>query len=817
MAYQVLGSDQLRRSYASDKPVAQTAASSADAAHPPPRNKKGADTDLHQPRATQALLFGMNIDGPGYNVYALGSPRSGMTEFVLSTLGDVARHQPASSDLCYVANLEKPSEPVPLILPAGLGRRVREDITNLLSNLATTIQSNFSSDEFRNRMNEILDTYRQRQEQDQEELRKEALGMNLAMLPTPNGFAFAPQKDGSVLSSDDIEKISDEERETYAKSVEKLSEKLRSRLIEYPALQQEILRKQRSFAEASAKNILSTLTSQLRSRYQAHSTVIAHIDAISDHLLRNIQTLLALGAHDNGTAFESGILPDQLKTYEVNLLLDRTVEDHAPVVYESNPSIENLVGKLEHRIEFGMPVSDYSLIRPGALHKANGGYLVLDIERVLNKPYAWEALKRALGDGFIRIESVNQLLGMSYSVSLDPGPVPLSVKVILLGPRWIYHILRQHDSDFDAQFKVLADFADEVDWTDANQLAYEDELQQFTKRANLKPLSPEALGRVLEHGSRLVADQERLTAHTEELFDLVREADSFANTDKSEQIHQSHVNDAIAARIYRVDRVKDLVLRHIERGQTVVSTQGRCVGQVNGLSVMQLGKLVFGQPSRITATARIGRGEVIDIERESKLGGNIHSKAVMIVANFIGYQYAREQPLSLHASLVFEQSYGGIEGDSASVAEVCALLSAITDMPLRQDIAITGSMDQHGTVQAIGGVNEKIEGFFEVCNSSELTGTQGVLIPASNADNLMLRHEVIEAVERGAFQIVTMTRIEDALAVMFGEHGSPMNINSIEDTIKQRLKHFYQLWQKAQRSGQQNNDFDSGGEDDEAN
>lgn len=785
MAYQELTSSQLRRTYT---PAAQ-------------QEPTQDDTDLHQPRALQALDFGMKMKGPGYNVYALGSPRNGMRDFVLSNLEELAASAPVASDICYVANLEKSSEPVSIELPAGLGKRVREDVKHLLSNLTTTIKATFNSEEFRNQMNEILDSLRLRQEKDNEELREEALAMNLIMLSTPNGFAFAPQKDGKVLSNEEMEKVSKEDSETYSKSMDELTEKLRSRLMEYPAFQQDILKQQRAFAEDAAKQVLGSLTSQFRSRYRSHTAIIDHVDAISNHLLANIDMLIALGADESNSGSGTEMMPDQLKGYEINLLLDRSDERQAPVVYESNPSLENLVGKLEHRMEYGMPVTDYSLIRPGALHRANGGYLVLDVERLLNKPFAWEALKRALSDGCIRIESVNQLLSMSYSVSLDPAPVPLNVKVILLGPRQIYHLLRRYDSDFDSEFKVLADFADEISWSEDNEQAYENELHEFVSREQLKALTSEAMGSIIEHGSRLVSDRKHLTAHTEELFDLVREADSFAGDEEAIEITDKHVNMAIAARIYRVDRIKELVLRSIERGQTVVSTQGSRVGQINGLSVMQLGKLVFGQPSRITATARLGRGEVIDIERESKLGGNIHTKAVMIVSNFIGYRYAREQPLSLHASLVFEQSYGGIEGDSASIAEVCALLSALTDIPIRQDVAVTGSMDQHGAVQAIGGVNEKVEGFFEVCNADGLSGSQGVLVPASNTDNLMLRQEVIEAVEDGKFHVHTMTDVNDALAIMFGSEGKPADVAWVEQKIKDRLKQLYELWQTAQSAG----------------
>jgi predicted ATP-dependent protease len=373
----------------------------------------------------------------------------------------------------------------------------------------------------------------------------------------------------------------------------------------------------------------------------------------------------------------------------------------------------------------------------------------------------------------VRVESVSQLLNMAYSVSLDPEPVPLALKVVLMGDRHIYQLLRAYDSDFDNLFKIVADFDDYVPWDDVHQREYAVMLAGVVKASAIRHLSAGAVASALEHSSRLVEDRRRLSARVKDMEDILREADQLAAADGADMIDDRHVDDVILRRAYRVDRIRELVHESITRGITLVDTSGSKVGQINGLSVVQIGKLTFGQPSRITATSRLGRGELIDIEREAKLGGKIHSKAVMIVANFIGARYAREHPLSLHASLVFEQSYGGIEGDSASIAEVCALISAIIDRPLRQDLAVTGSMDQHGAAQAIGGVNEKIEGFFDVCRVQGLTGTQGVLIPQGNLDNLMLRQDVVDAVTEGRFHVCAMRTVDDAMATLFAAPGAP--------------------------------------------
>lgn len=752
--------------------------------------------DLAQPRALEALEFAMGMRGAGYNVYALGDAQTGMHARLLECLHRIAGARPVPEDLCFVANFEKPTEPVAMALPRGVGRRVRDDVNHLLISLTSLIPAAFSSDEFRAQVDELNATLQRRQRQDSTELSEQAQEHGLVMLPTPGGFIFAPAANGEVLETEQFSKLDAQEKQRIADAIEQMNEKLRARLQAYPSFQEELIRQQRDLAETTARRVLASLTAALRERYHRHEAVIAHLNAIGSNLLENVDKLLMLNSLN--MPGRPATSPEELfREYQVNLVVDRSDDVGAPVVYESNPSLENLVGKLDHRLEYGMPVSDFSMIRAGALHRANGGYLVLDAERLLSKPFAWEALKRALFDECIRIESVSQLLSMAYSVSLAPSPFKLQLKVVLLGPRHIHHLLRQYDSDYSSLFKVAADFWDEVQWNESNERAYRDLLEAFARDHDLLPLSTDALAELIEYGGRLVQDQRHLSAYTEALCDMVREADHVARAHNVQSIRRADVLSASRQRELRVGRLKELVLRNIERGFTVIKTRGRAVGQVNGLSVVQLGRLVFGQPSRITATARIGSGDVIDIERESKLGGNIHSKAVLIVSNFVGYRYAKEQPLSLHASLVFEQSYGGIEGDSASVAEVCALLSAIVDLPLRQDLAITGSMDQHGAVQAIGGVNEKIEGYFDVCNADGLTGSQGVVIPASNEDNLMLNDEVIAAVESGTFHIYSIKAVDDAIALMFGTPDQPAVVSEIDAQIRTRLADLHALWKRS--------------------
>jgi predicted ATP-dependent protease len=755
---------------------------------------------LGQLRAEHALDFAMNMRFEGYNLYALGAPQIGMHDFVRERLQAAAGQASPPDDWCYLNNFDDPSSPHVCRLPTGLGRRFRHDVATFVSRVRSSLPAALTSDEYRRASAELGQRLQQRQMTDTSELSQEADKLGLTMLPTPNGFAFAPVAEGRVMEQAEFAALDETRRREIGEAIEHMNGRLMERLREYPKYHEELLREQRQLTRDTAARVLSSLAAKLRSRYQTYPPAIRFVLAAEANLLDNTERILLLEQGESGAP---GTLPhaasaaaDQFfKQYEVNLIVDNAELQGAPVVYESNPSLDNLVGKLEHRFELGMPVTDVSLIRAGAMHRANGGYLLVDADRLLQKPFAWEALKRAISDRCIRVESVSQMLNMAYSVSLDPDPVPLDMKVVLFGDRRIYHLLGEYDADFDNLFKIVGDFDDYVTWDDDHQREYAAMLARLVQDSGIRHLNAAAVASALEQSSRLVEDRRRLSARVKDIEDILREADQLAAQDGAGEIDARHIDDVILRRAYRVDRLRELVHENITRGVTLVDTQGRRVGQVNGLSVVSIGKLVFGQPSRITATARLGRGELIDIEREAKLGGSIHSKAVMIVSNFIGARYAKEHPLSLHASLVFEQSYGGVEGDSASIAEVCALISAIIDRPIRQDIAVTGSMDQHGAAQAIGGVNQKIEGFFDVCRMRGPSGTQGTLIPASNLDNLMLRQDIVDAVAEGRFHVYSMTSVDDAMALLFSEPGGALaDPSEIHAAVEARVRQLHDIY-----------------------
>jgi lon-related putative ATP-dependent protease len=754
---------------------------------------------IAQHRAREAVDFGVGMQFPGYNIYALGAAQTDKRSIVFDRLKALASAQDTPDDWCYLQNFDDPARPFSLRLPAGNGRRFRHDMQEFIANVRTMVPAALSSDEHHRESQELSNTLQERQSSDAARLDAQAKELGLTMLPSPQGFVFAPIHDGKVIEEEIYRALDETERQRLQEAIEVMSKRLVELMQDYPQYQQQLAAQQHELTKRTAEKVIVGLLARLRQRYETNVAVMRYLSATQQELLENLDKILVLEQSAPQMAFQPKPDPERfLERFNVNLIVDLSEGNGAPVLYESNPSLDNLVGKLEHRIEYGTPVTDFNLIRPGALHRANGGYLLLDAERLIQKPFAWEALKRAISDNAVRIESVSQLMNLTYSVSLEPEAIPLDVKVILLGSRRLYHLLRHHDSDFDDLFKVVADFDDDVDWNEENVKAYAGMIARTVKDAKIRHLEAGAVGRVLEHSSRLVEDRERLSTHISDIRDLLREADFIASEVNAELINREHVSQAIDKRIYRLDRFRELVRENVARGLILVETQGMRVGQINGLSVVNIGQIRFGQPLRITATARLGRGELIDIERESQLGGKIHSKAVMIVSSFLGARYAKENPLSLHASLVFEQSYGGVEGDSASIAEVCALISAIIDRPIKQSLAVTGSMDQHGTVQAIGGVNEKIEGFFDICMEQGLTGEHGVIIPTTNKDHLMLRQDVVDAVSNQQFHVYTMNTVDDAMALLFAPTGQlSVDTNEVDEAVRERILEWHQIWRQS--------------------
>lgn len=718
-----------------------------------------------QARALEALRFGVGIQHHGYNLYVLGPAGGGKHSAVLQFLTDQATAKPRPDDWCYVNNFENPQTPKALRMPAGTAVELRKDLERLVQDLRTSIPAALESDDFRSRMEEIQQETHDRHEHAFSELQQEAEQRGMALLHTPRGFAIAPVKDGQVLGNDEFKKLPQQEQDRIEAVMAELREKLRAIIEQIPRWQRERQEKEKALVRETTMATVKVLIDDLKAKYAERPAVLDYLDAVRDDVIehardfqRHQETPMAmLGMQEPTPSFSR---------LEVNVLVDHTPTTGAPVLYETNPTYQNLIGRVEHLSRLGALMTDFTLIRSGALHRANGGYLILDAHRVLMEPYAWEGLKRALYTREIRVESLGQHLSLISTVSLEPQPIPLDVKVVLIGERLLYYLLCALDPDFLELFKVAADFEDRIERNEDGNRAYARLIATLARNEGLRPFDRTAVARIIEQSSRMVGDAHKLSTHMRSATDLLHASDYWAAQRSKPAVDASDVQQAIDAEIGRLDRIRREVQEQIQRGNILIDTAGEQVGQVNGLSVIDLGNFAFGQPSRITATVRLGKGEVVDIEREAELGGALHSKGVMILSAFLGARYAANFPLSLSASVVFEQSYAMVEGDSASVAELCALLSALADVPVRQSLALTGSVNQHGRVQAIGAVNEKIEGFFDICVARGLADGQGAIIPADNVKNLMLREDVVEAAAAGRFHIYPVTTVDEAVSLL---------------------------------------------------
>jgi len=809
-----LDPSQLRRRCVLDRLAFETTADLEDLAEVP-----------GQERALDAIRFGIGIRHEGFNLFALGPTGSGRETIVRQLLGTEARAHPVPPDWCYVNNFADPSRPRALRLPAGRGRQFRDDIAGLVDELRTAIPGIFEREDFRARVEEINSEFAGREQAALSALAEEATASNIALMRTPNGFVLAPTKDGEALDPDAFAKLPEAERERIGEIVSQLQEKLAKVLRQMPQWLRERRERLKSLERQYVMTAVGHALDEIIERYRDLPETVAHIEALRQDVVDNA----AAFRQPQETPAEIMGLPmamtSDFRRYQVNLVVDHADSGCAPVLFEDHPTHQNLMGRIEHMERFGALVTDFTLIRAGALHRANGGYLILDAHKLLTQPFAWEGLKRALRSREIRLESLAQMLSLVSTKSLEPQPLPLDVKIVLIGERLLYYLLYEYDPDFRELFKVAADFEDVVDRGPENEALYARLIATLARRYELMPLDRSAVCAVIERAARMAEDAERITARVERVADLLRESDHWAHARGADRVAAQDVERAIAERQHRADRLSTRMRESILRGTVTIDTDGTEIGQVNGLAVYPVGEFAFAQPTRITATARLGEGEIIDIEREAKLGGNVHSKAMMILASYLSARYAAEIPLSLQARVVFEQTYGGVEGDSASVAELCALLSALGDFPVRQDLAITGSMDQLGRVQAIGGVNEKIEGFFDLCRTRGLTGQQGVIIPASNVTHLMLRDDVVEACAAGRFRIFAVSHADDALELLSGlPTGEPDAEGNLPEgcltvLVMRRLAEFFALrreyatpMQVVSRAGEAEEEDGEGGE-----
>ncbi len=757
---------------------------------------------IGQDRAVEAVQFGIGIRRDGYNLFALGPSGTGKYTAVRRFLEQKAAGEPTPSDWCYVFNFAMPHQPRALRLPPGQGSAFASDMEKLIEALFTVVPAAFESEEYQIQRGNIEESIKQQHEEALEALETEAKEQQITLIRTPVGPAFAPLRDGEVISPDQYVKLSPEEQKEIERKVEELQAKLRRVLHQVPQWkregQEQLNRLNREVTEFAVRPLLD----ELRQEYQELAPILEHLEAIQGDLVEN--GFLFLQPHpqmtEGGPAVDGGEGPvpiiSPINRYQVNLLVDHSQSEGAPIIYEDYPRYPSLVGRVEHIAHMGALLTDFTLIKPGALHLANGGYLILDALKVLTQPYTWDALKRVLRARQIHTESLGQMVGLVSTVSLEPEPIPLDLKVVLLGDRMLYYLLCHYDEEFEELFKVAADFDNEMERTPESTEAYARFVATTARKESLRHFDPGAVARVVEQSARQAGDGGKLSAHMRSVADLLREADYWAGQAEREAVSRDDVQQAIDAQKQRAGRVQARLRERMLRREVLIDTDGGRVGQVNGLSVLALGNTTFGSPNRITARVRLGKGEVIDIERQVEMGGPIHSKGVLILSSYLAARYAADFPLTLSASLVFEQSYGGVEGDSASSTELYALLSALAEAPIRQSLAVTGSVNQHGEVQVIGGVNEKIEGFFDLCAARGLTGEQGVLIPAANVPHLMLRADVVAAAQAGQYHIYAVRHIDEGSEILTGvPAGTPGEdgaypADSINGRVTARLRTF---------------------------
>lgn len=719
---------------------------------------------IGQPRAFRALELGAEVRGIGYNIFILGVPDSGRTTLTRDYLKRRAAHEPTPDDWVYVNNFEDRHRPQALHLPTGRAVAFGKDLQGLVAESKIDIPRVFSSEEYTRERDRLVNETKQKLEHELRQLEELASRFSFVIVKTPYGLFLGPAINGKPISSQEFDKLSEEHREKLSQVQDRLSETMDKTLAQMREIERTTAEEIRNLDVRTSLFVIRPLIDQIKENYAGLPIVQAYLDQVQKDMV-NHTDLLRGEEKNNKNPVERR---EWATRYDVNILVDHTGQKGAPVITENQPTYHNLLGAIEHDLIMGVSYTDFTQIRPGALHRANGGYLILPARDVLVNPYAWEGLKRVLRDREIRIMELASQMGLISTATLEPQPIPLDLKVILVGTPVLYYLLRAYDEDFAKLFKVRAEFATEMDRTLQSEHEYALFVKSVVEDNHLAPFDCHAVARIIEYGSRRVEDQQKVSTQFGVIADLICEADYWAKKNGQTVVSAPAVEQAIAERIYRSNLVEERIQELILQDMLILDVQGSAVGQVNVLSVISLGDYAFGRPSRVTASVCAGQSGVTDIERQANLGGPIHTKGVLILSGFLGERYGQQFPLSLTASLTFEQSYDEIEGDSASAAELLALLSAVAGIPIHQARAVTGSVNQHGQIQPIGGVNEKIEGFFTVCQQRDLTGEQGVIIPAANKRSLMLKKEIVDAVAAGKFHIWPVRTIDEAVALLTG-------------------------------------------------
>jgi lon-related putative ATP-dependent protease len=767
---------------------------------------------IGQPRAFRALELGSAVTGLGYNIFAVGLPNSGRTNLIRQYLERLAETAPVPDDWCYVNNFSHDHEPKAIRLPAGRGKELHTDMQALIERCEHEIPRAFESEGYIRERDRVISDLKNKEESEFNRITELTAKYGFVLTKSPFGFVLAPAIEGKALEPEQIDKLAPEQLAKLEKIEETLQEKVTESLLRIRDMTSEAHEAIQKLNSRTVLFVVGSLIEALKNKYAGVDRVIAYLDAVKDDLVANGQRFRPKD-NSNQKELASGDMNWEQR-YSVNLLVDNSQTRGAPVIVENQPTYNNLLGRIEHEIVLGATQTDFTMIRPGAVHRANGGYLVLPARDVLLNSYAWEGLKHVLRDAAIRIVELGTQLSLLSTTTLEPEPIPLSLKVVLIGTPLLYYLINAYDEDFAKLFKVKAEFATDMDRTPDTEREYALFVKSVVDENHLPAFDNTAVASIIDYGSRLAGDQAKLSTRFGMVADLIRETSYWASKENHATITATAVDRATEEAIYRNNLLQERLQEMVNNGTLMIDVTSTVAGQINALSVLTLGDYSFGHPSRVTASARPGQGGIVDIERKAELGGPIHTKAVLIISGFLGERYGQKQPLSLSSSLAFEQSYEGVEGDSASAAEVLALLSAISGIPLRQDLAITGSMNQHGQIQAIGGVNEKIEGFFAICRQRGLTGTQGVIIPASNGRNLMLKEEVVKAVQAGDFHIWAISTLDEAIALLTNtvpgesQEDGAYPEGSFNHAVMTRLTEFAQVLERSKKKEEKNDSED---------
>ncbi|WP_441002674.1 AAA family ATPase [Pseudocolwellia agarivorans] len=718
-------------------------------------------------RAKEALEFGLAMNAIGFNVFAMGEHGTGRQTLIKQMLTELAKNQSTPEEWCYINNFDDTHSPYKLYLSPGDGKQLVARINTFIDDLIALFPEVFDNPSYQRQRAAIDRAFNQQYDEAITKVEETALKSNIMLFEEEGEIGFSLVVDGKPLNENELASLDEEKRNSFYESVTELESLLSEELIELPKWKRLSIDKLKKLKNETAAQSIQPLLKELEHEFSSNIGVLKYLSKVKVHVVDTVLDILVGEDNEKQKAKDNRKL--MVEHFLPNLLVAREPHEGSPVVYEQNPTYQNLFGHVDSASFQGNPYTSYRLIRPGALHKANGGYLLLDAEKVLNQPVVWARLKLAIKTQEVTIENPYSEFSQPGSYSLQPENIPLKVKIILLGDADIYYTLHAYDQEFNELFRVLADFDRYLDKNDDNLIAYANLIRQRAQKHQYPTVSDDAIVELIKHALRREEHQHKISANIVHSNDLLDEANYLWNKmDEKCDLTAKHIKLALAAKQRRTGRISETWLSEIKERQVLITTQGKQVGKVNGLTVLEIGESVFGTPARITATVYAGSEGVTDIEREVDLGKSIHSKGFLLLTGYLGHKYGQEFPVSISANIAIEQSYGHIDGDSASMAELCALISSITQLPIDQGIAITGSINQHGEVQSIGGVNEKIEGFYRLCKDRGLTGKQGVIIPRTNVINLMLSDEVITAVEQGVFAIHAVEDIDQSLELLLG-------------------------------------------------